>query len=59
MSNINFFFCSARFLLKKNFCDVQYWILGEVEGLDEHVPTVWYAINNILLWKCMHTFVLS
>lgn len=55
LSNINFFFF-CLFKKKKDFCDVQYWILGEIGGggggggvVDGHVPTVtvWYAMKNL------------
>lgn len=44
MSNTNFFYFSVFVffakLKKKDFCDVQYQILGEI-------PTVWYAMKNL------------
>lgn len=52
MSNTNFFFNFFFFanLKKKDFCDVQYQILGEI-------PTVWYAMKNLKTHAC--TFVLK
>lgn len=49
MSNTNFLFFFAN-LKKKDFCDVQYQILGEI-------PTVWYAMKNLKTHAC--TFVLK
>lgn len=41
-----FFFIFAN-LKKKDFCDVQYQILGEI-------PTVWYAMKNLKTHACMY-----